>query len=39
VVDDLIFAHSDNGQLRQFQGGSLSLLKCIEAKGDGDSCS
>ncbi len=38
VRNDVIFAHTDNGQLRQYQPTSLSLLNCIEAKGEGKAC-
>jgi outer membrane protein assembly factor BamB len=38
VIDDVVLAHSDNGQLRQYEGASLGLIKCVEAKGDGKSC-
>lgn len=38
VIGDVIFVHTDSGQFRQYQAGTLSLLKCIEAKGSGKSC-
>ena len=38
VIGDSLFVHTDSGQLRRYQTGSLSLLNCIEAKGDGKGC-
>ncbi len=38
VGDDVIFVHTDSGQLRQYQPDTLSLLNCIEAKGEGKGC-
>lgn len=38
VKDDVIFVHTDSGQLRQYQPETLTLLNCIEAKGEGKGC-
>ena len=39
LVGDVLFVHTDSGQMRQYQPNTLSLLNCIEAKGDGKGCS
>ena len=36
--DGVIFVQTDSGQLRKYQPGTLSLLNCIEAKGEGKGC-
>ncbi len=38
VADNVIFVHTDSGQLRLYQAQNLSLLNCIEAKGEGKRC-
>ncbi len=38
VSDNVIFVHTDSGQLRQYRTDTLSLLNCIEAKGEGKGC-
>ena len=39
VGDNVIFVHTESGQLRQYQPETLALLNCIEAKGEGKGCS
>lgn len=38
LTSDVIFVHTDSGELRQYQPSTLSLLNCIEAKGEGKGC-
>lgn len=38
LAGDVIFVHTDSGELRQYQPSTLSLLNCIEAKGEGKGC-
>lgn len=38
-VEGALFVHTDSGQMRRYNASTLSLLNCIEAKGDGKGCS
>ena len=38
VAGQVLFVHTDDGQLRQFQSSTLSLVNCIEPQGDGRRC-
>ncbi len=38
LIDDVLFVHTDSGQFKRFQPGTLSQLSCVEAKGEGKGC-
>lgn len=38
VIDDSLYAHSDNGQVWRFSTDTLAVSGCIEAKGEGKRC-
>lgn len=38
VANNIVFIHTDTGQLRQYQPETLGLLRCIEAREEGGPC-
>ena len=38
LIGDVLFVHTDTGQLRQYQTSTLSQINCVEAKGEGKPC-
>ena len=38
VIDEVLFVHTANGQVRRYRTGTLDMLSCIEARGDGKRC-